>query len=93
MSDDNYKIEKGVPIPHWHENAAGKWSSIARKMEAGDSVLVGSRMEAMNLRNAIVRQGFKCVTRGNDSRQPRVWKLNKETPKNENTEHRNIYPQ
>ncbi len=78
MSDNNYKIEKGIPIPHDGKGKdGGKWANIARAMEVGDSVLVHGRIEAMNMRNAIVRLGFKCVTRGNDQPQTRVWKMNK----------------
>lgn len=79
MSDNSYKIEKGIPVPHSYKYASGgKWSKIARAMEVGDSVLVNGRIEAMNMRNAIVRLGFRCVTRGNDKPQTRVWKLAKE---------------
>jgi hypothetical protein len=76
MSDNNYKIEKGIPVPR-DGKGRGKWSGIAGKMEVGDSVLVNGRLEAMNLRNAIVRQGFKAVARGIDKPQTRVWKLAK----------------
>jgi hypothetical protein len=79
MSDNNYyKIEKDVPIPNYgNMGYGGKWAELVRQMEVGDSVLVNGRIEAMNIRNAIVRQGFKCVTRGNDKPQTRVWKMEK----------------
>jgi hypothetical protein len=70
-------IEKGIPIPNYR-NGHGKWSDAARKMEVGDSVVVNGRIEAMNMRNAITRLGFRCVTRGNDKPQTRVWKMKKE---------------
>ena len=71
-----YKIEKDIPIP-CHGKGSQKWIEIARQMEVGDSVLVNGRIEAMNMRTAIVRLGFKCVTRGNDKPQTRVWKVAK----------------
>ncbi len=70
---DGYKIEKNIPVPGRANNA--RWKELVEQMEVGDSVLVHSRNEAMNIRNAIVIAGFRCVTRGNDTKTPRVWKL------------------
>ena len=75
--EKNYKIEKGIPISGHGWRNHGKWVTLAREMEVGDSVLVNGRIEAMNMRNAIVRLGFRCVTRGNDKPQTRVWKVAK----------------
>jgi hypothetical protein len=74
MSDNNYNIEKGIPVPSKGKGQS-TWKHLALNMEVGDSVLVNGRLEAMKLRNAIVRLGFRCVTRGNDKPQPRVWKV------------------
>jgi hypothetical protein len=76
MSDNNYNIEKGIPLP-FKGKGTGAWTKLANKMEVGDSVRVNGRIEAMNLRNAIVRTGFRCATRDNDKPHPRVWKLAK----------------
>jgi hypothetical protein len=72
--DNGYKIEKNIPVPFARNRGKG-WSQLARDMAVGDSVLVNGRIEAMCLRGAIVAQGFKAVTRGNDQPQTRVWKL------------------
>jgi primosomal replication protein N len=77
MNNGTLKIEKGIPIPVGR--SGNKWVATARAMEAGDSVLVNGRIEAMNMRNAIIRLGFKAVTRGNDKPQTRVWKVAKES--------------
>lgn len=72
---DNYKIEKGIEIPN--RRKAGIWGQLSRSMEVGDSVLVKTRNEAMNLYNALIRHGFKAITRTDNNNQIRVWKANK----------------
>jgi len=69
----NYEIDKGIPIEP--KGRYGIWARMAKEMEFGDSVLVNGRKEAMCLRDAIVRAGFKAVTRGNDKPKTRVWKV------------------
>jgi hypothetical protein len=77
METERYLIEENIPVPNYGKKFGSKWIDLARAMKVGDSVLVNGRLEAMNLRGAIVRSGFRCVTRGNDKPQTRVWKLNK----------------
>lgn len=77
MNNGELKIEKGIPIPFYGRCMGSRWADTARTMEVGDSVLVNGRIAAMNMRNAITRLGFRCVTRGNDKPQTRVWKMEK----------------
>jgi hypothetical protein len=72
-SNGTLKIDKGIPVPIGRNG--NKWAETARAMEVGDSVQVNGRIEAMNMRNAITRLGYRCVTRGNDTPHTRVWKM------------------
>jgi hypothetical protein len=69
-----YKIEKNIPISK--HGKTGKWSSIGKQMEIGDSVLVNSRKEAMSISMALKKTGYKGVTRNVDN-GVRVWKVEK----------------
>jgi hypothetical protein len=70
-----YTIEKGIEVPVQRKDSV--WAKLSRSMEVGDSVLVKTRIEAMNLYNALVRHGFKAITRS-EKDQIRVWKANKQ---------------
>ena len=67
-----YKIEKNVPISE--HGKTGKWSSIGKKMEIGDSVLVNNRKEAVSISLVLKRAGYKAVTRKVNN-GVRVWKV------------------
>ena len=69
-----YKIEKNIPISK--HGKTGKWSSIGKQMEIGDSVLVNSRKEATSISIALKKTGYKGVTRKVDN-GIRVWKVEK----------------
>jgi len=73
----NYKIEKNIPVLK-HGNA-GKWSALANKMEAGDSVLLPakSRNEVLCLCQTLRRRNYKPVTRTVDG-GIRVWATEKQ---------------
>jgi hypothetical protein len=69
------KIEKNIPIttyPH------GKYASLAREMQAGDSVLCLTMKEVITIRAAIYRTGYKAVTRKLPDGGWRLWKIKKE---------------
>lgn len=68
-----YRIEKNIKIP----KRRGKWSELGQQMEVGDSALVNTRVEALMLRNSLIIQGFKSVSR-TEGKQIRVWKVNKD---------------
>lgn len=74
----NYKIEKNIPI--FAHGKSGVWSRLATKMEIGDSILVKTKAQAMGLRTALNRFGYKTITRTVDE-GTRVWKMEN---KNEN---------
>ena len=67
-----YKIEKNIPISE--HGKKGKWSSIGKQMQIGDSVLVNSRKEAVSISVVLKRTGYKAVTRKVDN-GVRVWKV------------------
>jgi NADPH-dependent ferric siderophore reductase len=69
----NYKIEKNVPISI--HGKSGVWSRLATKMQVGDSILLETRSQAMGLRTALKRFGYKATTRTVEG-GIRVWKLN-----------------
>jgi len=74
------KIEKNIPIttyPH------GKYASLARAMEAGDSVLCQTMKEVISVRAAIYRTGHKAVTRKQPEGTWRLWKVKKEDKGND----------
>jgi len=68
----NYKIEKNIPVSD--HGKSGVWSKLARKMEIGDSILVETRAQAMGMRTALKRFGYKGMTRTVDE-GIRVWKM------------------
>lgn len=68
----NYKIEKNIPVSA--HGKSGVWSRLATKMEIGDSILVKTRAQAMGLRTALKRFGYKPTTRTVDE-GIRVWKM------------------
>ena len=68
----NYKIEKNIPISA--HGKSGVWSRLATKMEIGDSILVKTKAQAMGLRTALNRFGYKTITRTVDE-GIRVWKM------------------
>jgi len=68
----NYKIEKNIPISA--HGKSGVWSRLATKMDIGDSILVKTRAQAMGLRTALNRFGYKGMTRTVDE-GIRVWKV------------------
>jgi len=72
----NYKIEKNIPITG--HGMGGKWSALANKMEAGDSVLLPaeSRNEVLSLCQTLRRRNYKPVTRTVDG-GIRVWAMEK----------------
>jgi hypothetical protein len=69
-----YKIESNVPVPD--RTRRGRWSKLAIEMKVGDSVLVSEHKEAMGLRNALWKLGFKAITRHLvNEKHTRVWKI------------------
>ena len=68
-----YKIEKNIPISI--HGKSGVWSRLATEMEIGDSILLEKRSQAMGLRTALNRFGYKATTRTVKGGL-RVWKLN-----------------
>lgn len=71
-----YKIEKNIPLPK--QIGWGKWSLIADKMEAGDSVLLPteSKNEALSLCQTLRRRNYKPVSRTVNG-GIRVWAMEK----------------
>ena len=69
-----HKIEKGVPIPMKHTH--GKWVTLAREMEVGDSVVIDTEHHAISLRAAIKRihKGKTAVRIRDDNKSWRVWR-------------------
>jgi hypothetical protein len=66
------EIEENVPIPR---SRWGKYSSIAHKMKAGDSVLCETKRKKNALRGAIYQcEGYKAVIRKQLDGTWRVWK-------------------
>ena len=65
------KIEKNIPI-------TPKYSSVARAMQTGDSVLCQTKKEVASLRGAVYRTGHKAVTRKLPDGTHRLWKVKKE---------------
>jgi len=63
------KIDKGIKI--WPK--VGRWFYAVKKMSVGDSILVHTPVDAINLRMAITNQGFKPVQR-KEGKYIRVWK-------------------
>lgn len=53
MNDQEYKIEKGVPIPERGNSA--KWAPLTSKMKAGDSVVVETRANSAMIYLALIR--------------------------------------
>lgn len=68
----NYKIEKNIPVSV--HGKSGAWSRLVTKMEIGDSILVKTRSQAMGIRNALNKSGYKAITRTVD-KGLRVWKV------------------
>ena len=70
------KIEKNVPISSHRKR--GKYSSIAQKMEEGDSVLCENSEKGIVLRSAISKcKGYKPLGRKQQDGTYRVWKVKK----------------
>ena len=65
------KIEKNIPI-------TPKYSSVAREMQTGDSVLCQTMKEVASLRGAVYRTGHKAVTRKLPDGGWRLWKIRKD---------------
>ena len=70
----NYKIEKNIPLVE--HGLSSNWSTLAKQMEVGDSVLVETRNKATNIANKLRKSGYKPVTRSVDG-GIRVWKMEK----------------
>jgi len=64
-------IERGVPVP---KGNFGRWSSIAVRMQAGDSVVVALEREANSLTTAIRRLGANAKQRREIDGRYRVWR-------------------
>lgn len=70
-----FKIEKNIKIQEKiTRKGKGKWSLLALKMKIRDSVLLESISEAICLRIALNRHGFKPVQR-KEKEKYRLWKL------------------
>lgn len=63
------KIDRGIKV--WPK--VGRWFYAVKKMSIGDSILVHTPVDSINLRMAITNQGFKPVQR-KEGRYIRVWK-------------------
>lgn len=63
-------IEKNVPVP---PKKTSRWS-VTEDMEIGDSILVPSKGDAMNLYNYTKRNGIQCTTRQVEGGY-RVWRI------------------
>lgn len=65
-----YKIENGIPLPPRERD--GRWTEIAKRMTAGDSVLLPDAKQANSLRGALVNQGMR-VSQRTTPNGVRVW--------------------
>ena len=71
------KIEKNIPIT-LHGTRTNGHASLAREMEAGDSVLCQTMKEVVSVRAAIYRTGHKAVARKQVDGTWRLWKVKKD---------------
>jgi hypothetical protein len=79
MSEREYVVENGVPIPeikHLKEHP-GRWIDIVRKMKLYDSVLLDSRKEAVGLSSCIRERNHRQITRRVENGKYRVWLMDK----------------
>lgn len=68
------KIEKNIPIPPAHKQ--GKFYTVGKDMEVGDSVLVEDFSQAQALGNSVRREGGKVAHRKDkENGGYRVWRV------------------
>tara|TARA_R100000656_G_scaffold118094_1_gene91675 strand:- start:514 stop:732 length:219 start_codon:yes stop_codon:yes gene_type:complete len=71
------KIEKNIPISPFRIKL-GKYSTLAHKMEEGDSVLCENQQIQQSLRSAISKcKGYKPLGRQQQDGTYRIWKVKK----------------
>tara|TARA_R100000655_G_scaffold100831_1_gene145487 strand:- start:453 stop:683 length:231 start_codon:yes stop_codon:yes gene_type:complete len=75
MSED-FKIEKGIPIPIKRANSKNNFVSIVRSMEVGDSILFDrTEIVPSSFYVSARRLGFKITVREIDEKQSRLWRI------------------
>ena len=67
-------IEKGVPMPARIPLNRGTWTTLARQMEIGDSVMFDKESDAAALRWALYSKGMKGMVRKIHREGWRVWR-------------------
>jgi hypothetical protein len=68
---NNYKIEKGIPMPDRHPLKG--IAEIMRQMEIGDSIVVPMSGRT-NMRNYATRTNIQIITKKINEKEVRVWR-------------------
>ena len=77
INEDELKIEKNIPLPKKQHLRKGRFVSLLKKMEVGDSILFKNKAEANKFAIAADREGM-CVARRQVSQNGefRIWITN-----------------
>lgn len=71
---DQFKIEKGIPLPGEKGSTAATAAQTLRNMEVGDSFLYPKEKRANLFTTAYRLAGIKIATRSVDDKSVRVWR-------------------
>lgn len=74
MKDDQYKIEKGIPLPGLRSWRRSELRRLLSSLEIGDSVLfpLAKRTQVSNAAKAV---GIRVITRTVDATNIRIWRV------------------
>jgi len=72
---DNFKVEKGFPVPDIRRGSKIEYQKLFNRMEVGDSIYVPTTKMAIRIQAAFKTFGAKCACRKTPDGGARLWEV------------------